>query len=75
MDIGSLMKLGSAWNTFKSNHPRFPSFLAAIKDKGISEGMTIDITVNYPDGTSLKSGIKVRQSDLDLLGTLSDIGK
>ena len=75
MDITALMKLGAAWNTFKSNHPKFPDFLAAVKNKGLAEGMTIDIVVNYPDGTSLRSGIRLRQSDLDLLGTLSELGK
>lgn len=75
MDINLLMKLSSAWNTFKTNHPKFPSFLSAVKNRGLEEGATIDIAINYPDGTSLKSGIRVRQSDLDLLEMLSEMGR
>lgn len=75
MDINSLLKLRSAWSTFTANHPKFPDFLSAVKNKGITEGMMIEIAVNYPDGTSMKSGIRVRQSDLELLGTLSNIGR
>ena len=73
MDIGAIMRIKSAWDTFSSNHPKFQPFLKAVKDKGITEGMMIDITVHYPDGSSLKSGIKVRQSDLELLNTLSSM--
>lgn len=75
MDISALLKLRSAWSTFTANHPRFPGFISAVKNKGIAEGMMIEIAVTYPDGTSMKSGIKVKQSDLELLGTLADIGK
>lgn len=73
MDIGALLKLKSAWDTFSSNHPKFQPFLNAVRDKGIVEGTMIDIAVHYPDGSSLKSGIKVRQSDLELLDTVSSL--
>ena len=73
MDIGALLKLKSAWDTFTSNHPKFTPFLKAVRDRGICEGATIDIAVHYPDGSSLKSGIKVKQSDVELLETLSSM--
>ena len=75
MDIGTLMKLSGAWNTFKSNHPKFPGFLKAVKDRGLAEGMTIDICCTYPDGSTLKSGIRVHQSDIELMESLAGMAE
>ncbi len=66
-DISMLMKGKQAWETFKSNHPKFPEFLNYVKTKGLSEGTEVTINVTYPDGQNVKSTIKVKQSDLDLL--------
>lgn len=70
MDISSFMNYKRAWDTFKGNHPKFPSFIKAVKQKGVPEGTEIEISVRYPDGQTLRSGIKVRDSDLELLQTL-----
>ena len=45
MNIGNMMKITSAWNTFKKNHPKFPAFCQAVSRKGIREGSIIEITV------------------------------
>ena len=73
LNIEAMMKLRGAWNTFRENHPSFPGFIQAVKEKGICEGAMVDICIRYPDGTELKSGMKVKQSDLDLLQTLGSI--
>ena len=70
MDISSLLKLKSAWSTFTANHPRFPDFLRDVKSRGLSAGTEITITVSYPDGDKLKAGLKLTDSDLELLRTL-----
>ena len=75
MDFNSLLRLKSAWDAFTANHPKFPSFLQAVKDKGVMENMTIDITVTYPDGNTLRSGLRVKESDIALLNSLADMGK
>ena len=70
MDISSLLKLKSAWNTFTENHPRFPDFLRDVKSRGLRTGMELTITVTYPGGENLKAGLKLTDSDLELLRTL-----
>ncbi len=70
MDISALMKLKSAWKSFKSEHPRFPDFLRDMKNRGASAGMEITITVSYPEGDKLKAGLKLSEKDMELLQTL-----
>ena len=70
MDISSLLKLKSAWSTFTANHPRFPDFLRDVKNRGVSVGTEVTITVSYPDGERLKAGLKLTENDLELLQTL-----
>lgn len=71
MDIGSLFKLKQAWNVFRTNHPKFPEFLKAIKEKGAVEGTELTIIVTYPDGQTLRSGLKLKQSDVELIDRLT----
>ena len=75
MDFGAVLKLRNAWQTFTANHPKFPEFLQAVKSHGPCEGMMIDISVTYPNGENLRSGIKVRESDLELIRMLSSLAK
>ena len=70
MDIGSLMKLKQMWSTFCANHPKFPDFLKAVKAKGVVEGTEVTFTVTYPDGQNLRAGLKLRQSDVELIEKL-----
>lgn len=67
MNLDLLLKSKKAWNLFRRNHPRFPDFLKRVKDKGISEGTDILITVTFPDQEVMKAGLHVKQSDLELL--------
>ena len=70
MDIGSLMKLKQMWSSFCANHPKFPDFLKAVKAKGVVEGTEVTFTVTYPDGQNLRAGLKLRQSDVELIEKL-----
>ncbi len=73
MDISSLLTLKNAWSTFCRNHPRFPDFLRDVKRRGIPAGTEITIAVTYPDGETLKAGLKLTESDLELLRTLGKL--
>ena len=73
MNIGSLMKLKQAWDTFKENHPKFPAFLNAVSTRGIQEGTVLEVTVKYADGTHIKTNIAVKPEDVDLLQTLQNL--
>ncbi len=72
MDINALLSLKKAWHTFCGNHPRFPDFLSAVKARGAVEGAELEIRVKYPDGQTLRSGIKLKDSDVALINTLTN---
>lgn len=67
MDFGIMMKLMGAWNSFKSNHPKFPAFCKAVQQKALKEDTVIEIIVTTPEGEKIETSLKVKASDLDLL--------
>ena len=73
VNIPTVMKARSAWHTFRDNHPNVLPFLNDVMKHGIREGVQVEILVHYPDGTDLKSGIRVRQSDLALFDVLQEM--
>ena len=75
MDIGGLFKAREAWNKFTTTHPKVPGFLNSVKNKGFEEGQEIAIAIRYPDGTEFKTGIRVQQSDLELLELARSLSK
>ncbi len=76
MDINSLLQLRGMWKSFCANHPKFPDFLRAVKERGAVEGQEIAFTVTYPDGKTLKAGIRLKASDVELVnGVLSILKK
>ena len=73
MDISTMMKMRSGWDQFQRNHPKVPAFIQNVRRKGFREGMEIAVAVRYPDGTEYKAGIRVTDSDLDLLEAIQDM--
>ena len=73
MDFGQIMQAKQAWDRFCRTHPRFPDFLRALEKKGIQEGTEILISVTSPDGETIKSGIRVKASDLELVEMLRQL--
>ena len=72
-NIGNIMKITGAWNTFKSNHPKFPAFCQAVSRKGLREGSIIEIAITTPEGEKIETNLKIKDSDLELLKQLSDL--
>ena len=69
-----LMKLLSMWNTFKSNHPKFPKFMTAASSPGvITEGTILEMKITTPDGKNLETNLKITASDLELVQQLKNI--
>ncbi len=62
----NLLKIQEAWRKFSGNHPKFPLFLEALRQKGISEDTVIEVTITGPDGTKLETNLKVMAEDLEL---------
>lgn len=73
MDINSLFSLKQAWSSFCLNHPKFPFFLKAVKDRGAVAGAELSIVVSYPDGQTLKAGLRLKESDAALINNLSQM--
>ena len=73
MNPQAIMQIMAAWNTFRSNHPKFPAFLEALRAQGIKEDSVIEISITDPDGKKIETNIKVKQSDLDLFESLKNM--
>ena len=69
----SVMKLMSAFATFKSNHPRFVSFMEYFMKKGIDEGTVIEVTVTKPGEEPVTSNLMVTESDIELFRSLKEL--
>ncbi len=70
-----MMKLKKTWDTFTTNHPKFPKFMEAVKNKGLQEGSIIEITVTTASGETLSSNIKINASDMELISDLKDVAQ
>ena len=73
MNPQNFMRLMTAFNTFRSNHPKFVSFAQMMLKRGIDEGTVIEITVTRPQEEPVTSNMKVTQSDLELFASLKDL--
>ena len=73
VNIQAMMKARGAWQTFRSNHPNVLPFLNDVLNRGVREDVQVEILVHYPDGTDLKSGIRVKQSDLALFEAMQEM--
>lgn len=73
MDFNTLLSLRQAWSSFKNNHPKFPGFINAVKARGICEGTELFISLTYPDGQTLKAGLKLKSSDIELYNSLQGL--
>jgi len=73
MNPAALMQIMAAWNTFKENHPKFPSFIDALRRQGIEEDTIIAISVTDKNGKTIETNIKVKQSDLELFNSLKNM--
>ena len=75
MNPMALMKIMNAKNQFDANHPKFGAFLKAAFAGGIQEGTIIEMKVTKPDGETMTTNLKVKQSDLELLQQLQETVK
>ena len=62
------------WNTFKSNHPKFPKFMAAAAQPGvITEDTILEMKITTPDGRTMETNLKITASDLEMIQQLKNI--
>ena len=67
MNIGSMLKITNAWNTFKRNHPKFPAFCRAVSRKGIREGSILEISYVEED-----YALAIKKGNDDLVKKVND---
>lgn len=68
----ALFKIQGMWKQFVQNHPKFPMFLNAVKEKGVPVDSIIEVKVTHPSGEVMKTNIKLTQSDMELIAQLRD---
>ena len=70
-----LMAAKQAKEKFMNNHPKVETFIDDVNSKGFCADQEIAVAVRYPDGTEYKTGIRVTESDLQLLNMLKGLTK
>ena len=73
MNPQNMMQILGALNTFRSNHPKFASFISIFLKGGIPEGTVIEVTVTKPGEESVTTNMKVLDSDIKLFEALKDM--
>ena len=65
----SLLNLKRCFGVFRDNHPKAIQFVEAVSGK-VTEGSIIEVNVQFTDGTSAKTNIKVNRDDTELFNEL-----
>ena len=73
MNPQSAIKVMAAINTFRTNHPKFASFVQIMLNRGVEEDTVLEVTVTRPGEEPLTANMKVMQSDLELLAALKEL--
>ena len=73
MNPRNMMQFMTALGTFKNNHPKFVSFIEHFMKTGVPEGTVIEVTVTRPGEEGITSNMKVLESDLELIKSLSEM--
>ena len=51
------MQFKKYWDEFTARHPKFPLFLNAVLQHGITEGTIIEVQIKRPDGKEFTSNV------------------
>ncbi len=70
-----IMKLSKMRDQFCETHPKFVAFLSYLGRRGMREGTVLEVKVMFPNEEPVTTNIRVTASDLELLKTLSEMGK
>ena len=73
MNPMDILKFQGMWTEFTRRHPKFPLFLNALAQNGITEGTILEIQVKKPDGTELSSNLKITKEDMELFQQLKQM--
>ena len=73
MNPMDILKFKGMWDEFTRRHPKFPLFLNALSQNGITEGTILEIQVKKPNGTELSSNLKITKEDMELFQKLREM--
>lgn len=68
-----LLQFKNMWAEFTSRHPKFPQFITAVTQHGITEGTVIEVSVTTPEGKTFTSNLKVTAEDIAAVKSLQDV--
>lgn len=75
MNPSTIMKIMSAKARFEKDHPKFMAFLKTVFSRQVEEGTVVEVTVTRPGEEPVTANIRLRQSDVELLTELKELGK
>lgn len=67
MDIKSILKYREILDQFAERHPKVPAFVNAVKSRSLPVGTVAEVTLTFPDGSSMKTNVRLQQEDIDIL--------
>ena len=73
LNFQALMMFNQAKAKFMENHPQVQTFLDNVSGREPEVGQEVAIAVRYPDGAEYKAGVRITESDLELLNTLREL--
>ena len=73
MDMSAVFKMQQYWNRFTNNHPKFPMFLNAVRNRGVEEGAICELAITYPDGTKMETNVKISADDIEIFRELGNM--
>ena len=73
MNPMDMMKFAGMCKEFTGRHPKFPLFLNALSQNGITEGTILEIQVKQPNGTELSSNLRITKEDMELFQKLREM--
>lgn len=69
----NLIQLKSAWDHFKTNHPKFPKYLSTVYQRGVQEGSLFEFRVTTSDGEELAANLRLKAEDIELFRKLVEM--
>lgn len=70
-----LIEVKNLADRLRRNHPKFPAFLQAVMQKGISAGTVLELRVTEPDGNEYITNLRVNEDDLACIRRLMELQK
>lgn len=67
-----LLQFKTMWDQFTNRHPKFPLFMTAVTQHGITEGTVIEVSITTPEGKNFTSNLKVTAEDIAAVKDLQD---